>query len=87
MLTNLNYFMPYQRFVPFVVAGVGGVQFRPNDTPNKNELLVDIGVGFKYWLTDLTAFRMDFRNVTYVNVFKQNPEVTVGLVIESAFLN
>ncbi|MGO9380009.1 MAG: outer membrane beta-barrel domain-containing protein [Dissulfurispiraceae bacterium] len=77
----IYHFMPYQRFVPFVVAGVGGAYFRPNETQNKHELLADVGVGFKYWLTDVTAFRMDVRNVTYVNVFKQNPEITVGLVL------
>ena len=77
----IYHFMPDQKFVPFVVAGVGGAHFDPNSTGSKNKLMADIGVGAKYWLTDTTALRMDVRDVAYFGSIKQNLEATLGLVI------
>jgi OOP family OmpA-OmpF porin len=77
----IYHFMPDQKFVPFVVAGVGGAHFDPNSTGVKNKLMADIGVGAKYWMTDNTAIRMDIRDVAYIGSLKQNMEATLGLVI------
>jgi OOP family OmpA-OmpF porin len=77
----IYHFMPDQKFVPFVVAGIGGAHFDPNSTGDKNKLMADVGVGAKYWLTDNTALRMDIRDVAYIGSLKQNLEATLGLVI------
>ncbi len=77
----IYHFMPDQKFVPFVVAGVGGAHFDPNSTGDKNKLMADVGVDAKYWLTDNTALRMDIRGVAYIGNLKQNLEATLGLVI------
>ena len=77
----IYHFMPEQRFVPFVVAGIGGGHFDPNKTGTRNKLMADAGVGAKYWLTDATALRMDIRDIAYIGSIKQNVETTIGLVI------
>ncbi len=77
----IYHFMPDQKFVPFVVAGVGGAHFNPNAAKNRNRVVADLGVGAKYWFTDMTALRMDVRDVAYIGSFKQNLEATIGLVI------
>ncbi len=80
-IDGIYHFMPDQKFVPFVVAGVGGAHFEPNTTGERTKLMADVGVGAKYWLTDATALRMDVRDVAYIGSFKQNLEATLGLVI------
>jgi len=77
----IYHFMPDQNFVPFVVAGIGGANFNPTASGGRNKLMADAGVGFKYWLTDATALRVDVRDIAYFGSIKQNLETTVGLVV------
>ena len=78
----IYHFMPERRFVPFILAGVGGVNFEPNTHGAKdvNKVMADVGVGAKYWVTERTAIRMDVRDVMYFGDFKNNLVGTVGLV-------
>src|ERR1700690_4634762 len=71
ILDAIYHFMPDQKFVPFVVAGVGGAHFDPNSTGDKDKLRADVCVGAKYLLTDITAFRMDIRDLAYFGSLKQ----------------
>ena len=77
----IYHFMPEQRFVPFVVAGIGGAHFSPNVTGDRDKLLADAGIGAKYWLTESTALRMDVRDMIFFGSAKNNIETTLGLVI------
>ncbi len=66
-LDLLYHFRPDERFVPYFAAGLGGAflsqsQTNPNDPVNE-DLIVNYGVGFKYFTTDWLALRMDARQV------------------------
>ncbi len=77
----IYHFMPEQRFVPFVVAGIGGAHFSPNVTGERDKLMADAGIGAKYWITESTALRMDVRDLVFFGSAKNNLEATLGLVI------
>ena len=73
----LYHFMPDNKsFHPFLVAGLGEAHVRPKNSDSYTTLMGDIGIGFKYFLTDTIAVRTDFRDViTHSN----NAVLTAGL--------
>jgi len=77
----IYHFLPEGKFNPFIVAGIGGAHFNPSASGERNNFLADIGVGYKYWLTDSTALRLDVRDMVFFGSVKHNLETTVGLVI------
>ena len=68
--------IPEKAFTPFIFAGVGNAHMRPHDD-SYNHILGEIGVGFKYFLSDNIAIRVDVRDIQekYNNV-----AATAGLV-------
>ena len=72
----LYYLIPEKAFNPFIFVGVGDANMKPgNDSYNK--ILGEIGIGFKYFLSDNIAIRVDVRDIQekYNHV-----ATTVGLV-------
>ena len=58
----LYHLIPEKAFNPFIFAGVGNAHMKPgNDSYNK--MLGEIGVGFKYFLSDNIAIRVDVRDI------------------------
>lgn len=72
----LYYLIPEKAFNPFILAGVGHARMKPDDD-SYGHILGEIGVGFKYFLTDNIAIRVDIRDIQekYNNVV-----TTAGLV-------
>ena len=72
----LYHFMPDKTFNPFIIAGAGGAHVRPLRGSSYDTVMGNIGVGFKYWLTENIAFRTEIRDVI---THSQNSVVTAGL--------
>ena len=72
----LYHFMPEKTFNPFIIAGAGIAHVRPIRGGSYDTFMGDIGVGFKYWLTQNIAFRSEIRDVM---THSQNSVVTAGL--------
>jgi len=63
-LDLLYHFIPTQKLVPYVALGVGSIESNPDDGSSRNHLLVNYGVGIKYFiLDDLIALRVDVRHL------------------------
>jgi len=62
---GLYHFMPDQKLVPFVAAGLGGYNLSgPSALVSRKEMgFVDYGVGVKYFLYDRLALRADVRHI------------------------
>jgi OOP family OmpA-OmpF porin len=66
-LDLLYHFQPDEQFVPYFAAGVGGAFLSQSQNvqgnPVNEDLIVNYGVGFKYFTTDWLALRLDARQV------------------------
>ncbi|HIJ97078.1 MAG TPA: outer membrane beta-barrel protein [Desulfuromonadales bacterium] len=69
-----------KKWMPYLVAGVGGIFSDGNGSSNKN-ILLNYGLGLKYFLQNYLAIRADVRHVgVYENsIFRQNVDIGVGL--------
>lgn len=78
----LYHFMPEKKFVPYLAAGAAGVNFNNDAADMKGEHtkeLFDYGLGFKYFVTEDVAWRVDVRHL--FNHTHQELNYTVGLYI------
>jgi OOP family OmpA-OmpF porin len=75
-------FMPKNSFVPYLAAGVGGMNFNGNNMPSYTRAVFNYGGGVKWFLKEDVALRADLRglNYSYGQVFT-NIEYTLGLHI------
>jgi len=79
-LEGLYHFMPEQRLVPFIAAGIGGQRIDYNSGPNSEpKFTAAFGAGLKYFITDWVALRADLRDVHVFDISRNNLEYTVGL--------
>jgi OmpA-OmpF porin, OOP family len=62
-LDLLYHFMPKERFVPFLAAGIGGISLCPDRGNTDTDIFVNYGAGLKYFLTESIALRGDVRHV------------------------
>ena len=63
-LDVLYHFMPDQKLVPYVAAGLGAIYSSPAIGADRDHLLFNYGVGIKYYiLDDLIALRADVRHL------------------------
>ena len=63
-LDVLYHFMPDQKFVPYIAAGLGAIYSSPDVGADRDHLLFNYGVGVKYFiLDDLIALRADVRHL------------------------
>jgi OOP family OmpA-OmpF porin len=79
----LYHFMPDNKFVPYLAAGYGGVNFTGAGQDKRVRSAFDAGLGAKYFLTDNFAFRADARGILYdrLNRWNGNLEYTLGAYI------
>lgn len=75
-------FMPKNSFVPYLAAGVGGMNFSGNNMPSYTRAIFNYGGGVKWFVKEDVALRADLRglNYSYGQVFT-NIEYTLGLHI------
>jgi OOP family OmpA-OmpF porin len=63
-LDLLYHFMPTQNFVPYVAMGLGGIDSNPDEGSSRNHLLINYGLGMKYFILDnLIALRAEVRHL------------------------
>lgn len=74
----LYHFMPYERVVPFVAAGVGGIIFDREKKSGDHDPAVNYGAGLKIFLTDNVALRGDIRHVISFSETQNNLLYTIG---------
>jgi OOP family OmpA-OmpF porin len=78
----LYHFFPDNKFVPYVAAGFGGIDYGSNVPKSENRPIFDYGIGAKYFLTDAFALRADVRHlITTAHDPKHNVEYTIGAYI------
>ncbi|MDH4232682.1 MAG: outer membrane beta-barrel protein, partial [Nitrospirota bacterium] len=76
----LYHFTPERSFVPYMVAGLGAGHLDPTTGGSVDRFMGDIGIGFKYFLTNHIAFRADARNMfVWSDTYPAHPVVTAGL--------
>jgi len=75
----LYHFMPSERFVPYIAAGVGAIIFDVDSYGSDPDLSLNYGAGLKYFLTDNIALRGDVRHVYTYEPTQSNLLYTVGL--------
>jgi OOP family OmpA-OmpF porin len=78
-LDVLYNFMPSQRLVPYLAAGVGGITMDPDPGERDTDFIADYGGGLKYFLTENIALRGDVRHV--LTFAENNLVYTVGLTL------
>jgi outer membrane beta-barrel protein len=59
----LLHLLPDKRFVPYLAAGGGGLFLNPRQGDLALETMVDYGGGFKFFLNDYLALRIDVRHI------------------------
>lgn len=79
----LYHFFPDNKFVPYLAAGVGGLNFDATGMDKRIRPAFDYGVGAKYFLGDNFALRGDVRHILYNLNDKTNSnlEYTLGAYI------
>ena len=76
----LYHFLPGNRFVPFVAAGVGSTRYSGSGgIGDRSKLTVDYGAGLKFFLTDNLALRADIRHLLPFNDRYNDVLYTIGL--------
>jgi OOP family OmpA-OmpF porin len=79
-LDLLYHFMPEKHFNPFIVAGYGAANYRPEKINYNDMSLISFGLGAKYWVADNLAFRLDLRDNMILDETIHNLEATLGIV-------
>jgi OOP family OmpA-OmpF porin len=77
------HFMPYGKFNPFVVAGIGGAHYDPKISDH-DMAAFNVGVGAKYWIMDYIAIRADLRDYMVTEIVREtyhNLAATVGVTL------
>ena len=78
-LEGLFHFLPDNRLVPFVAAGLGGITLDPAGGTKDSDFLANYGGGVKYFINEMIAIRGDIRHVIPFDDVQNNLAVTLGL--------
>jgi OOP family OmpA-OmpF porin len=78
-LDGVYHFMPGQKLVPYLAAGLGGITLDPDNSGKTSDVLLNYGGGVKYYLKDNLALRGDVRHIVTVDDSENNLIYTVGL--------
>jgi OOP family OmpA-OmpF porin len=62
-LDTLYHFMPQSSLVPYLAGGIGGITLDREHGSSETDLLLNYGVGLKYFLNDSLALRGDLRHI------------------------
>lgn len=76
-LDALYNFLPFDKLVPYLAAGVGGITLDPDKSGSESDFLVNYGAGLKYFIRDNMALRGDVRHL--MTFPDNNLLYTVGL--------
>lgn len=79
-LDTLYHFMPESSLVPYLAGGIGGITLDPDCGDSDTDLLLNYGVGLKYFFTDSLALRGDLRHVLAFGDPENNFIYSAGLV-------
>ncbi len=75
----LYHFMPSEKLVPFVAAGLGGIVFDPDKVKTNRNFAANYGIGLKYFVAENIALRGDVRHIISFNDTENNFLYTVGI--------
>jgi OmpA-OmpF porin, OOP family len=76
----LYHLLPGSRLVPYLAAGIGILDHRPDEGGNETEGAFNYGAGLKYYLSDTMLVRGDVRHLIWLdNPHHNNLEYTLGL--------
>ena len=78
-IDGLYHFMPSERLVPYIAAGLGGIIFDPENADSDQDFAVNYGAGLKYFLNENVALRGDVRHVISFDETQSNLLYTVGV--------
>ncbi|MGA1870161.1 MAG: OmpA family protein [bacterium] len=80
-LDGLYHFMPSQKLIPYLAAGIGNFPRDNKKWTSNMDFLVNYGTGLKYFFNKSLALRGDIRHLISFNVDKKknNLSCTVGL--------
>lgn len=78
-LDCLYHFKAFQRLVPYLAAGIGGITLDPDRNDDDTDFLVNYGAGLKYFLTETVALRGDVRHIISFDETQNNLAYTLGL--------
>ncbi|MDA3901909.1 MAG: outer membrane beta-barrel domain-containing protein [Desulfuromusa sp.] len=82
-LDALYHFWPDKKLVPYFAAGLGAIYSSPDVGPDRDHLLFNYGVGFKYFfLDDLIALRADVRHLVDFPEPDNSLQYSVGLTFQ-----
>ncbi|MBI5484633.1 MAG: OmpA family protein [Deltaproteobacteria bacterium] len=78
----LYHMWPDNRLVPYLAAGMAGINFDGNGINNRTRVAFDYGLGAKFFPTEVFALRGDVRHIIYdYNRTYNNIELTLGAYI------
>jgi len=78
-LDSLYHFAPYEKFLLYLAAGIGGITLDFERGGSDTDPLVNYGVGVKYFFNDTMALRGDIRHVMSFDDMHHNVAYTLGL--------
>lgn len=79
----LYHFVPEQRLVPFLAAGLGGLtRDYPSGIQDETYPYVNYGAGLKYFIRDWLALRGDVRHLIVMDGGRSNLEYTAGVTFQ-----
>ena len=78
-IDGMYHFMPAEKLVPYIAAGLGGITFNPDNADSENDFALNYGAGLNYFLSENVALRTDVRHVISFDETQNNLLYTVGL--------
>ena len=84
-LDLLYHFIPTKKLVPYVALGLGAIDSNPDKGQNRNHLLLNYGVGVKYFILDsLIALRAEVRHLVDFPEPDNSLQYSAGLTFQLA---
>ena len=78
-LDALYHFLPSEKLVPYLAAGIGGIYLDPDSGDNDTDFLANYGGGVKLFLVDAVALRADVRHIITFGPTDNNVLYSLGL--------
>lgn len=82
-LDAVYHLIPEGDFNPFILAGFGGIHYRPSISVQETDMSsFNFGVGTKYWMTENVALRLDLKDYIVSEVIQEayhNFGATLGI--------